>query len=70
MAVYIEDLTPGLTFQTTVTRARFEYLCHDLFAKCLAPVKAALLQATLGKSKIHTIVFSGALTLTVEPAGV
>jgi len=36
--VSIENLIDGLDFDETITRARFEELCNDLFKKTLQPV--------------------------------
>ena len=36
--VTIEDLINGIDFEETITRARFEELCADLFKKTLTPV--------------------------------
>ena len=36
--VSIEQLIDGEDFSETITRARFEELCNDLFKKTLAPV--------------------------------
>merc|ERR1712013_980916 len=48
-----------IDFYTSVTRARFEELCSDLFKGTLDPVEKALRDAKLDKSSIHDIVLVG-----------
>jgi endoplasmic reticulum chaperone BiP len=36
--ITIEGLIDGIDFEETITRARFEELCADLFKKTLVPV--------------------------------
>ena len=36
--ITIENVMDGIDFSETITRARFEELCQDLFKKTLAPV--------------------------------
>jgi L1 cell adhesion molecule like protein len=38
----VDSLAEGVDFQTTLTRAKFESLCDDLFRKCLVPVEQVL----------------------------
>lgn len=40
--VEIDSLFEGIDFYSTVTRARFEELCMDLFRKCMEPVEKVL----------------------------
>jgi len=37
--ISIENLMDGVDFSETITRARFEELCNDLFKKTLQPVQ-------------------------------
>ncbi|MBI4437774.1 molecular chaperone DnaK [Candidatus Uhrbacteria bacterium] len=46
----------------TMTRSKLEELCHDLVAKTLEPLKAALKDAGLEKSAIEEIVMVGGMT--------
>jgi len=46
----------------TITRAKFEELCIDLFKKCLPPVENALKDSKLSKSEIHEVVLVGGST--------
>jgi len=60
--VSIENLIDGLDFSETITRARFEELCNDLFKKTLQPVQQVLEDSGLDKSKIDEIVLVGGST--------
>jgi len=52
----------GVDFSETLTRARFEELCSDLFKKTLKPVQQVLDDASLKKSEIDEIVLVGGST--------
>jgi len=58
----IDSLFEGVDFYTSITRARFEELCADLFRGTLEPVEKALRDAKLDKSAIHDIVLVGGST--------
>merc|ERR1712050_610960 len=60
--VEIDSLFEGIDFYTSITRARFEELCADLFRSTLEPVEKSLTDAKLDKSKIHDIVLVGGST--------
>lgn len=60
--IEIDSLFEGTDFYTSITRARFEELCHVLFRSTLDPVEKALKDAKLDKSKIHEIVLVGGST--------
>merc|ERR1712121_139815 len=61
-SIEIDSLYDGVDFYTSVTRARFEELCADLFRATLQPVEKALRDAKLDKSAIHDIVLVGGST--------
>lgn len=61
-AIEIDSLHEGVDFYTTITRARFEDLCSDLFRACLEPVEKALTDAKVGKQDINTVVLVGGST--------
>jgi L1 cell adhesion molecule like protein len=44
-----ETLHEGEDFSTTISRAKFEELCIDLFRKCMPPVENVLKDADIGK---------------------
>ena len=60
--IEIDSLFEGIDFYSSITRARFEELCHDLFRDTLKPVEKALLDAKLDKNMIDDIVLVGGST--------
>ncbi|XP_030853113.1 heat shock 70 kDa protein IV-like [Strongylocentrotus purpuratus] len=60
--IQVESLYEGIDFSTSVSRARFEELCTDLFKKCLQPVERAISDAKIDKNKIDTVVLVGGST--------
>lgn len=60
--IEIDSLFEGNDFYTSITRARFEELCTDLFRKTLEPVEQAIKDANMAKSDIHEVVLVGGST--------
>nr|BDV50105.1 MAG: heat shock protein 70-like protein [Porcellio scaber clopovirus] len=60
--IEIDSLFEGIDFYTSITRARFEELCSDLFLSTLEPVEKALRDSKLDKSSINDIVLIGGST--------
>ena len=60
--VPIEGLVDGVDFEETLTRARFEELCSDLFKKTIQPVQQVLDDSGFKKSEIDEIVLVGGST--------
>jgi len=60
--VEIEGLFDGQDFSETLTRARFEELCIDLFKKTLTPVSKVMEDSELKKSEIDEVVLVGGST--------
>ncbi len=58
----IDSLFEGLDFTSTITRARFEELCHDLFRKTFEPVEKVMKDSGISKSKVDEIVLIGGST--------
>jgi len=58
----IDSLFEGIDFYTSITRARFEELCSDLFKGTLEPVEKAMRDAKMDKSSIHDVVLVGGST--------
>merc|ERR1719272_1189566 len=58
----IEALFDGVDFSETLTRARFEELCNDLFKNTLGPVKQVLKDSGLKKNQIDEVVLVGGST--------
>ncbi|XP_040298419.1 heat shock 70 kDa protein-like [Bufo bufo] len=61
-SIEIDSLYEGIDFYTSITRARFEEWCSDLFRGTLEPVEKALRDAKMDKSQIHEIVLVGGST--------
>ena len=61
-SIEIDSLFDGIDFYTSITRARFEELCSDLFKGTLEPVEKAMRDAKLDKSSISDIVLVGGST--------
>lgn len=61
-SIEIDSLYEGIDFYTSITRARFEELCADLFRHTLDPVEKALKDAKLGKGEVHELVLVGGST--------
>jgi len=61
-SIEIDSLFEGIDFYSSITRARFEELCSDLFRGTLEPVESALRDAKMGKNEIHEIVLVGGST--------
>ncbi|XP_061610958.1 heat shock 70 kDa protein 1 [Phyllopteryx taeniolatus] len=60
--IEIDSLFEGVDFYTSITRARFEELCSDLFRGTLEPVEKALRDAKMDKGQIHDVVLVGGST--------
>ena len=60
--IEIDALYEGKDFYTSITRARFEELCADLFRGCLDPVEKVLRDAKMDKSSVHEVVLVGGST--------
>ena len=58
----VDSLYEGIDFYTSITRARFEELCADLFRSTLEPVEKSLVDAKMDKSKIDEVVLVGGST--------
>ena len=52
----------GIDFDETLTRAKFEDLCSDLFKSALKPVTSVLEDSGLKKSELDEIVLVGGST--------
>ncbi|KAK1970475.1 hsp70-like protein [Colletotrichum eremochloae] len=61
-SIEIDSLYEGIDFYTSITRARFEELCQDLFRSTIQPVDRVLTDAKIDKSQVHEIVLVGGST--------
>jgi heat shock protein 1/8 len=60
--IEIDSLFEGIDFATSITRARFEELCSDIFRRALAPVDKVLMDAKISKGDVDEIVLVGGST--------
>ena len=60
--IEIDSLYEGLDFASSITRAKFENLCDDIFKRVMDPVEQALRDSKLSKSQIHDVVLVGGST--------
>ena len=60
--IFIEGLIDGIDFEETLTRAKFEELCSDLFKNTLKPVETVIEDSGLKRSEIDEIVLVGGST--------
>jgi heat shock 70kDa protein 1/2/6/8 len=60
--IEIDSLFEGIDFYTSLTRARFEELCQDLFHSTLEPVERVLRDSKIDKTSVHEIVLVGGST--------
>lgn len=61
-SIEIDSLYEGIDFYTSITRARFEELCQDLFRSTMEPVERVLRDAKIDKATVHEIVLVGGST--------
>ena len=60
--IELDNLFEGIDFYTSITRARFEELCLDLFRGTLEPVEKVLRDSKIDKANVHEIVLAGGST--------
>ncbi|KAJ7810990.1 heat shock protein 70 [Mycena olivaceomarginata] len=61
-SIEIDSLFQGIDFHASLTRARFEELCKDLFLSTLEPVGKVLRDSRIDKSNVDEIVLVGGST--------
>merc|ERR1712054_27080 len=61
-SIEIDSLYEGLDFFTSITRARFEELCMDLFRGTLEPVEKVMRDSKMDKRSVHDVVLVGGST--------
>jgi len=61
-SIEMESLHEGVDFYSTITRARFEELCIDLFRSTLEPVEKVLRDGKVDKRQINEVVLVGGST--------
>jgi L1 cell adhesion molecule like protein len=58
----IESFFEGVDFTASITRARFEELCSDIFRRTLEPVEKVIRDAKIDKGSINEIILVGGST--------
>merc|ERR1711904_473279 len=61
-SIEIDSLFEGIDFYSSITRARFEDLCADLFRGTLEPVEKVLRDSKIDKGSVHEVVMVGGST--------
>merc|ERR1711885_111962 len=61
-SIEIDSLFEGIDFYTSITRAKFQELCADLFKQTMEPVQKALTDSKIPKGEIHDVVLVGGST--------
>ena len=61
-SIEIDSLADGKDFFSSITRARFEELCMDLFRATMIPVEKVLKDAKMSKTQIDEVVLVGGST--------
>merc|ERR1719450_1801461 len=61
-SIEIDSLFEGIDFFSSITRARFEDLCADLFRGTLEPVEKVLRDSKIDKGSVHEVVMVGGST--------
>ena len=51
--IEVDALFEGIDFFSSMTRARFEEINHDLFRSCLDPLEKVLKDGRLSKAQVH-----------------
>lgn len=61
-SIELDSLYEGIDFSSSLTRARLDELCIDLYKQCLDTVDKVLLDSGLAKNDIHDVVLVGGST--------
>jgi L1 cell adhesion molecule like protein len=60
--IEIDSIHDGIDFSVTLTRAKFESLCMDIFQRTMAPVEQVLRDSKIAKQDVNDIVLVGGST--------
>ena len=60
--IEIDSLFEGIDYSSTITRARFEELCGDLFRQTFEPVEKVIKDSKISKTNIDEVVLVGGST--------
>ena len=62
VTIEVDSLHDGIDLSLTLTRAKFESLCSDIFTQTLEPVERVLLDSKVSKADVHDVVLVGGST--------
>ncbi|KAL7483429.1 hypothetical protein ACHAW6_009074 [Cyclotella cf. meneghiniana] len=57
--VFVDALHDDINYQTHISRAKFEEICHDLLERAAAPIAAALKMANVTLHELHAVEMIG-----------
>ena len=60
--ISVDSLCENTDFNSTITRAKFENICEEIFKRTMAPVEQVLRDSKFSKADIHEIVLVGGST--------
>ena len=60
--IEVDSIHEGLDLNVTLTRAKFEALCNDIFQRTIDPVEKVLNDAKLSKGQVNDVVLVGGST--------
>jgi L1 cell adhesion molecule like protein len=61
-SIEIDSLFDGVDFTSTITRARFEEMCVDVFRRTMDPVEKVLKDAKISKGDVDEVILVGGTT--------
>lgn len=61
-SIEIDSLYDGIDFVSSITRARFEELCADIFKRTMEPVEQVIRDAKMSKGDVDEIILVGGTT--------
>lgn len=61
-SIELDSIMDGIDFYTSISRAKFESICDDLFKSCISPIDKLLNDAKLSKGDINEVVMVGGST--------
>jgi len=61
-SVMVDSIHEGVDLEVSITRARFEELCMDLFRNSMGPVEKCLRDSGIDKKNVHEVVMVGGST--------
>jgi L1 cell adhesion molecule like protein len=60
--IEIDSLFEGIDFNSSITRARFEEICNDIFKRTMDPVEKVMKDSKLSKGQVDEVILVGGST--------